>query len=56
MLHYATSNNLCFCITWQNGKTRQSHFHSNAVLVESGAPVGLRCMHNAVFLKENLYL
>jgi len=22
-LYYATSNNLCFCITWQNGETRK---------------------------------
>ena len=22
----ATSNNLCFCTTWQNGETRKSHF------------------------------
>jgi len=28
MPYYATSNNLCFCITWQNGETRKSHFHS----------------------------
>ena len=28
--------------------------HSNAVLVESAAAVGLCCMHNAVFLKEKL--
>jgi len=25
-LHYATSNNLCFCTTTKNGKTRKSHF------------------------------
>jgi len=25
-LHYATSNNLYFCTTWQNGETRKSHF------------------------------
>jgi len=24
-LYYATSNSLCFCTTWQNGKTRKSH-------------------------------
>jgi len=24
--YYATSNNLCFCITWQNGEMRKSHF------------------------------
>ena len=26
MLHYATSNNLCFCTTWQNGETHKFHF------------------------------
>ena len=25
-LHYATSSNLCFCTTWQNGETQKSHF------------------------------
>jgi len=25
-IYYATSNNLCFCTTWQNGKTRKLHF------------------------------
>jgi len=25
-LYCATSNNLCFCTIWQNGKTRKSHF------------------------------
>jgi len=25
-LYYAISNNLCFCTTWQNGKTRKFHF------------------------------
>jgi len=37
----------CFCTTWQNGETGKSHFHSNAVLVESTAAVGLCCMHSA---------
>jgi len=27
-LYYATSSNLCFCTTWQNGEMRKSHFHS----------------------------
>jgi len=27
-LYYATSGNLCFSTTWQNGETRKSHFHS----------------------------
>jgi len=26
MLYYATSNNLCFCTTWQNGETRKLNF------------------------------
>jgi len=25
-LYCATSNNVCFCTTWQNGETRKSHF------------------------------
>jgi len=25
-LYYVTSNNLCFCTTWQNWETRKSHF------------------------------
>jgi len=25
-LYYATSNNLCFCTTWQNGETQKLHF------------------------------
>ena len=25
-LYYATSNNLCFCTTWQNAEKRKSHF------------------------------
>jgi len=26
MLYYATSNNLCFCTTRQNGEMRKLHF------------------------------
>jgi len=26
MLYYATSNNLCFCNTWQNEEKRKLHF------------------------------
>jgi len=47
MLYYATSNNLCFCTTWQNGETRKSHFSLNWIVLHT---------HNApvrVFLKEN---
>jgi len=25
-LYYATSNDMCFCATWQNGETRKLHF------------------------------
>jgi len=46
-LYYATSSNLCLCTTWQNGEYENHIFHSNAVLVESAAAVGLCCMHNA---------
>jgi len=37
-LYYATSNNLCFCTTWQNAETRKSHIPS----------VGLCYRHNAL--------
>jgi len=26
IFYYVTSNNLCFCTTWQNGETRKLHF------------------------------
>jgi len=42
MLYYATSNNLCFCTTCQNGKTRKSHFHSTGLFYIHNAPV--RCL------------
>jgi len=44
-LHDATSNNLCLCTTWQNGKTRKkrkSHFHSIGLCYTHSAPV--RCL------------
>jgi len=34
-LHYATSSNLCFCTTWQNGKTRKSHFSLNLTVLHA---------------------
>jgi len=37
--HYAISNILCFCTTWQNGKTQQSHFHSIGLCYINNAPV-----------------
>ena len=42
--YYATSNNLCFCTTWQNGETRKSHFHSNAVSVH--------CLNSTRFIQS----
>jgi len=47
-LYYATSNNLCFCTTWQNGKTRKSHFSLNWTVLHT--PMHL-CTD---FLKEKL--
>jgi len=34
-LYYATSNSLCFCITWQNGKTRKSHISLNWIALHT---------------------
>ena len=31
-LYYATSNNLCFCTTWQTGKHENHIFHSVGLL------------------------
>jgi len=42
-LYYATSNNLCFCTTWQNAKTRRSHISlNNGLCYTHNAPV--RCL------------
>jgi len=35
MLYYATWNNLCFCITFQNGETRKSHFSHNWIALHT---------------------
>ena len=44
-LYYATSNNLCFCTTWQNAKTQKSHFTQLDCVTHT--------MHLcAIFLKE----
>ena len=32
-LYYATSNNLCFCATWQNAETRKSHISLNLIVL-----------------------
>jgi len=34
-LYYATSNNLCFCITWQNAETRKSHISLNWIVLHT---------------------
>jgi len=43
MLHYATSNNLCFCTTWQNGKTWKSHSSLNWTLLHAQCTCALSC-------------
>jgi len=35
MLYYATSNNLCFCTTCQNGETWKSHFSLNWIVLHA---------------------
>jgi len=34
-LYYATSNNLCFCTTWQNGETWKSHILLNWIVLHT---------------------
>ena len=34
-LYYASSNNLCFCTTWQNGETRKSYFSLNWIVLHT---------------------
>ena len=34
-LYYATSNNLCFCTTWQNGETWKSHISLNWIVLHT---------------------
>jgi len=41
-------------IPGKRGNAKITFFHSNAVLVETAAAVGLRCTQCAVFLKEKL--
>jgi len=48
-LCYATSNNLCFCTTWQNAETGKSHISLNWIV--------LHTMHQcAIFLKEKIVI
>jgi len=46
-LYYVTSNNLCFCTTWQNRETQKLYFHPNAVLVHCQKSTN-RCCFNLV--------
>ena len=46
MLYCATSSNLCFYTTWQNGKTRKSHF---SLLVHCQNSTS-RCLISSFFL------
>ena len=34
-LYHATSNNLCFCTTWQNAETRKSHISLNWIVLHT---------------------
>ena len=40
-LHYATSNNLCFCTTWQNAETRKSHISLNWIVLHTQCAIFL---------------
>jgi len=51
-LYYATSNDLCFCTSWQNGETHI--FHSNAVLVHCLNSTS-HCLIAAIFLTHKSY-
>ena len=46
-LYYATSNNCASELPGKTGKHENHIFHSNAVLYDSAASVGLCCTHNA---------
>ena len=43
MLYCATSNNLCFCTTCQNVKTRKSHFSLNWIVLHAQCTFALSC-------------
>jgi len=48
-LYYVTSNNLCFCTTWQNRETGKSHFSLTWTVLHA------QC-NCAVFLKEKIVI
>jgi len=41
-LYYATSNNLCFCTTWQNAENESHIFHAIGLCYTHNAP--LHCL------------
>ena len=43
-LYYATSNNLCFCTTWQNAETRKSHISLNWIVLRYTHNAPVRCL------------
>jgi len=42
-LYYATSNNLCFCTTWQNAETRKAHISLNWIVLHTQCACALSC-------------
>ena len=53
-LYYATSNNLCLCTTYENGKTKKLHFHSHAVLMHCQNSTS-RCFISSIFFTHDSY-
>jgi len=49
-LYYATSNNLCFCTTWQNAETQKSHISLNWIVLH------IQCTCALSPWKKNCYL
>ena len=45
-LYYATSNNLCFCTTWQNAETRKSHISLNWIVLHTQCTCALSFWKN----------
>jgi len=53
-LYYATSNNLCFCTTWQNGKHKNCIFDSHAVLVHCLNSTSCCLIYSIILLKTHI--
>ena len=54
VLSYASSNNWCFCTTWQNEERRKSHFSLNCCISWECCSSWTVLHQCAVFLKEKL--